>query len=147
MATQLASLALEGKDPRVHEEEDQPYHTGRSQLSFNSPYSFISLCLIASDNVPFEAFLHFATLQRQKEDARFAAESGDPNVKPSFFDRLFKKNHNTRTIAATEIHADADEKGSQRRASVTISDEERIQANRALRTATWINIFYLITTE
>ncbi|GJJ09210.1 hypothetical protein Clacol_003432 [Clathrus columnatus] len=104
-----ASLALEGKDPRVHEEEVQPYH---------------------ADKVPFEAFLHFAALQRQKEDHGFESQGS------SFMSRLFKK---TGAVPAI-VDVNVDEKVSPRRSpSIAVSDEERIQANRALRTATWIS--------
>lgn len=126
MASQPASLALEGKDPRVHEEVDQPYHT---------------------EKVPFEAFLHYAAIQRQKEENTFAAESTKPIAQSSFMSRLIKKSPVTTSV----VKMDADEKGSQtgsqRPPSVTISAEERQAASRALRTATWISIFYLITTD
>jgi hypothetical protein len=96
--------------------------------------------------VPFEAYLHYAAIQRKREDANQRALSSHlGDTKPSFLGGILDlKTKSAHPIETSVVVAPDDEK-SERGSPVT--DDERGQARRAIRTATWISIFYLITTE
>ncbi|KAF8519394.1 amino acid transporter-like protein [Hysterangium stoloniferum] len=78
--------------------------------------------------VPFEALLYYARLQRKREEVAFTTI----------------KNNMPEAVTAVASPKE-DEKG--RTGSPSISADERVQANRAIRTATWLSVFYLITTD
>ncbi|KIJ34891.1 hypothetical protein M422DRAFT_233084 [Sphaerobolus stellatus SS14] len=130
MATQLGGLALEGTDPRLQEPVAAHAHKGR---------------------IPFEELLYYAKLQRQKEvDADKAYAITNPE-KPSLIGGLFKrKDNNSSAPAITEKEDSVDEKREKmdtEKAPSMVSDEEKTAAYRAIRTASWLSIFYLITTD
>lgn len=110
---------------------------------------------ITLDKVPFEALLYFASRQREKEEERFVAGGGvtsSPGIADSvpglsaiiqLFSTKEKKNE-VRAAQATPEKGDTEKDAASHQSSTR---EELRHANRALRTATWLSIFYLITTE
>jgi len=85
-----------------------------------------------SSKVVFEDFLHYAALQRLEEEGPKPANSTS-----NWFYRLSEhkgKNINVDVSEAKSIPMSEDE-------------EERANASRALRLASWASIFYLITTD
>jgi hypothetical protein len=106
--------------------------------------------------VPFEVLLYYAKLQRKREDETFSKVLASEGPKRTIFGNIFKSKKNgpeesaiaakpPATVETSSERPDYDEKD--RNESPTVSAEERVQANRAIRTATWISVFYLITTE
>lgn len=93
----------------------------------------------------FEALLHYAALQRLREDDMFNVPEAQRNT---FMTRIFAPKPPT---SGSEIHSDIDiEKPSSRHIphlSSTVSEEEKRMAQRAFRTAAWVSVFYLITTD
>lgn len=100
-------------------------------------------CLIGAPS--FEALLHYAALQRLREDDMFNVPQAQRNT---FMTRIFAPKPPT---SASEVQSDSDiEKSSPRhisRLSSIVSEEEKRMAQRAFRTAAWVSVFYLITTE
>jgi hypothetical protein len=87
---------------------------------------------VRSSEVAFEDFLHYAALQRLEEEGPKPAGST-----LNWFYRLSEhkgKNVNVDVSEAKSI-------------PMTEDDEERANASRALRLASWASIFYLITTD
>ncbi|KAF8591675.1 amino acid transporter-like protein [Ramaria rubella] len=130
MATQPAALALEGKDPRIDDQVVIPLHTGK---------------------VPFEALLYFAAIQRKKEDELNGFSSAVVESNTSTFGQRLKARFRTEhPVEAAVVEAPSDDEKADEKArppSYDVTQDERKQAQRALRTATWLSIFYLITTD
>lgn len=76
-------------------------------------------------SVSFEEYCHYAKLTRADQDAGYtntlSPESGSPQ------------------------RAEKSEKSTTNRTAIT--DEEWVEASRAMRSATWLAVFYLITTD
>ncbi|KAF8591690.1 hypothetical protein K439DRAFT_1401786 [Ramaria rubella] len=121
----MADFALEAKDPGIHVNEDfvgPPLHTGK---------------------IPFEAFLYFATIQRQREEELHAASSSA--VKSSRFgERLRSKFTSDHPVDTAVADASDHEKAGP---LSPVTQDERRQAQLAVKTATWLSVFYLITTD
>lgn len=77
-------------------------------------------------NVTFEEYHHYAKLTRAEQDAGLSA---DPAVSPS---------RNTSEKSSHDLSPDN---------HARVNDEEWITASRAIRTASWLAVFYLITTD
>jgi hypothetical protein len=86
--------------------------------------------------VTFEEYYHYAKLTRADQEIRYSA---NPTVVDS--DNVVNGNEKEPSEKKTHIH-DADH--SER---LNISGEEWAMASRAVRTATWLSVFYLITTD
>ncbi|KAJ6610198.1 oligopeptide transporter protein [Mycena sp. CBHHK59/15] len=99
-----------------------------------------------SSKVPFEAYLHFAALQRSDE---VNSDESTARVNPHggrFNAFLYKlsdhKGHN--------VNIDVDshrESHRESHRSTTVTEKEKETASRALRLASWSSVFYLITTD
>lgn len=94
----------------------------------------------------FEASLHYAAVQRLREDDMFNVPE---SRRTTFMARLFFPE-----LPASVNSAYFATKGSDMEKppvpvsrSTTVSEEEKRMAQRALRTATWVTVFYLITTD
>ena len=95
--------------------------------------------------IPFEELLYYAAIQRKKDDQFNASSSSGPiDFKSSRIGGMLGLNGEKKDIADTSVVEVDDEKA---RTPSPVTLDERAQARRAIRTATWINIFYLITTE
>jgi len=139
MATvQPASLALEGTDPRLQE----PAHESHGHVH--------------EGRVPLEELLYYAKIQRVREDEAerefMLASGGKPS---SIMGGLFNRKQREREAPPAikeKPDVSLDEKKDPERSKTpstrsVVSDDERAQAYRALRTASWLGIFYLITTD
>jgi len=86
-------------------------------------------------DVPFEDFLHYALIQRTKEEHEAGAITGNSLSNP------FGKYANTRLPLAAVTNLEEPE------AVMTADELERSNARRALRQAGWAAVFFLITTD
>lgn len=107
---------------------DEKHDEGRSV----SPGSAIS----GSSDVVFEDYLHYAAIQRLEED-RVAKVEASTDANHWFFGLSSHKGPN--------VNVDAQNAPAGTR--MTITEEERANASRALRLASWSMVFYLITTD
>ena len=143
------------------------YGGGDKELSAGEPQVPVSTGHKHHDtNVTFEEYHYWAKISRA--DERYE----DPNHDYKIRGKILKKSrHPPATVELAEANAsvgmndvaapvnrsDADEKVNkeleekelQRHASraFTVTDEEYVTASRAVRTATWSAVFYLITTD
>lgn len=92
-----------------------------------------------SSTIVFEDYLHHAAIQRRAEDGHVL--STDEDNKENWFYRL--STHKGPNVNVDVRHAH----NGQSNESVNPTDEERVNALRALRTASWASVFYLITTD
>ena len=146
MTTQPGNLILEGKDPLTHAVHivDEPVHTG----VYTGTECTLKIALNSSlGRVPFEELLYYAVLQRKKEDELERAYLAASSSKTPILGGLFNRKESPRGDSPTEETSTEKTVEEKRPSSVTVSDEERVQASRAIRTASWLSIFYLITTE
>ncbi|KAF1988289.1 oligopeptide transporter protein [Aulographum hederae CBS 113979] len=138
MAFQAANTALDGGDPRLSMDGGLGV-TGYSPAQVRKTHD---------PNVSFEEYLYYAKLTRVEE-----AEL--PTV-PHPFRKIAgltkKKSHHD--LPEPDTHEGEKEKkqdispsSSDSGKPVVVSDEEWTRASRAMRTATWGAVFYLITTD
>ncbi|KAF2466790.1 amino acid transporter [Lindgomyces ingoldianus] len=126
MAQPPAGLALDGGDPRLS--------SGPTAKMIHDP------------NVTFEEYVYYAKIER-------AREKQHPDVLDlvtSLKSVLGKKKVVVDIDAPSSVQATQatkDEKGIPRDQPPAVAEEEWYQASRALRTATWGAVFYLITTD
>ncbi|KAF8488736.1 transmembrane amino acid transporter protein-domain-containing protein [Gautieria morchelliformis] len=123
MAAQPASLPIDSKDPRVADD-----------VVYQAP---------SSRKIPFEELLHYAAIQRKRDDETL--KSGSDFNSSRFGGLLAFKGEKKEPVETTADVSD-DEKA-RTPSPVTVTEDDRTQARRAIRTATWLNIFYLITTD
>lgn len=151
MAT-LANLALEGGDPR------DPHHpiAGDAQAT-----ELAMLQAIHDPNIKFEEYLHYATITRAEEKAaneRFVKAQGPKTWKTVLKNRFSSgrgEAYSPELAPQQTIAGDGktDEKiANPQGQSATpyqpvVTDVERKRASRAVRTAGWSGMFYLITTD
>lgn len=86
-----------------------------------------------------EASLYYAALQRLREDDMFDVPQAQ---RTTFMTKMFFPKIPSSASSAPDV-----EKTPAPTTRVTVSEEEKRMAQRALRTATWVSVFYLITTE
>ncbi|KAE9365930.1 amino acid transporter-like protein [Stipitochalara longipes BDJ] len=145
-----AGLALEGNDPR------DPSH---AVLGDNEPVETQLLHSIHDPSVTFEEYFYYATITRAEEkiaNERHVAAAGPKSFK-SVIKNRFSKGHVETTAPdspTTENNSNGektehDEKGvvPDRRNLGGVTDSEWKNASRAIRTAGWSSVFYLITTD
>lgn len=102
--------------------------------------------------VPFEILLHYAALERKQEDILFEDYKKSPQAnKAPYLSRVFSRKAVSAPRQTTPSDDDKQKEFSsdeeKKAPSPSVTDDEGAQAYRALRTATWLSIFYLITTE
>ena len=138
---QMANLALGGGDPRMSVDEGKgPY--GMSSIAYTLP----QLRKIHDPAVTFEEYHYYAEKTRAEEDSA-ANQAGHTRgilsvILPSKTDKGVERVGEKRgSVIAQTVNLSNPDKRAE------ISDEEWTNANRALRTATWGAIFYLITTD
>ncbi len=136
---QMANLALDGGDPRLSVDEGKgPY--GMSGMAYTRP----EMRKLHDSSITFEEYHYYAEKTRAEEDA---AATGPTQgmlsmILPSKTDKGVNRVGEKR---ASVIAEKSNPSSPDNRAE--ISDEEWTNANRALRTASWGAIFYLITTD
>ena len=155
MAGNMGNLALEGGDPRGNSISGT-----HPDPIMGTPGTATTSALthkLHDPNVSFEEYLHYAKISR--ENARYE----DQDYSLNLFKRSRPVNHSidthgnatmadaTQTTGATEKETAAGlgEKGSTSpsREYAVITEEEYVTASRAARNATWVAVFYLITTD
>ena len=142
----LANLALDGGDPRLGEKNPGQFaldHGHEDALAHG--FSIEAVHVHNDPSVLFEEYFHYATITRAEERAYEGnmIKRKDPWSLGGIIKNRFSKGHvhevnavvDDTTIATT--HNDV----------TTVTDLEWRQASRALRTASWGSIFFLITTD
>ncbi|CZS88641.1 related to neutral amino acid permease [Rhynchosporium graminicola] len=146
MATALGLMAGHGGDPRLHSD---PSDTSYIKPQHRSPHDH---------TVSFEEYIYHAKLARAEEDT---LAKNDVKEKTTFKSLILpSKNTKGDVVHSTQVHLNNDEKSSPSNGGVdkrirdvepvdrhTISDDEWKNASRAVRTASWSAVFYLITTD
>jgi hypothetical protein len=144
-------LALEGNDPR------DPAHAA---IGDNEPVETQLLYNIHDRSVTFEEYIYYATITRAEEkiaNERFVAAAGPKSFK-SVIKNRFSKGHQEPAASDSPItdnssngeKTEYDENGvipAPRRNLGRVTDAEWKNASRAIRTAGWSSVFYLITTD
>jgi len=150
MATAGGAFSSEGGDPRLDSDRVEELAATRpQQRKAHDP------------SVSFEEYLHYAKIARAEEDASSKNDLGDT----TFFSLIVPpKNLPGQAPVYTNspggshgekaIEAGSNPKNSSENlhnlsyaARSGVSDDEWTNASRAMRTATWAAIFYLITTD
>ncbi|KAF2011702.1 hypothetical protein BU24DRAFT_398423 [Aaosphaeria arxii CBS 175.79] len=128
MAQPAAAFALDGGDPRL---------SGTTRLTERKLHDPL---------ITFEEYVYFAKLEREYEKS--LPSSGQYTSLKSVLTRTTA----TRTVDISSLAADggatkATEAGDASASSALVTDDEWHNASRAMRTATWGAVFYLITTD
>jgi hypothetical protein len=148
-----AALALEGNDPR------DPAHP---VVGDNEPVETQLLHNSHDPTVTFEEYIYYATITRAEEkiaNERYVAAAGPKSFKSIIKNRFSKgyqepampdspMTHNSSNGEKTELGEKGDtDVVPTRRNRGGVSDSEWRNASRAVRTAGWSSVFYLITTD
>ncbi|KAI9648666.1 hypothetical protein NHQ30_003304 [Ciborinia camelliae] len=155
MSTPMASLALEGGDPR------DPHHP---IVGDAKPVELAMLASIHDPSITFEEYMYWAEITRADEkiaNEKFLAAQGPTNWKSIITNRFSRgkvdpESYDTPPATTLAVNEDGlDEKSMVPSGSdnspvprvSAVSDAEWKNASRAIRTAGWSGIFYLITTD
>ncbi|KAF7938546.1 uncharacterized protein EAE98_000884 [Botrytis deweyae] len=149
MTTPMANLALEGGDPR------DPHHP----VTGDAKATELALPSIHDPSITFEEYVYWAEITRAEEkiaNEKFVAAQGPRSLKSTITNRFSKgkgakdsfDTPPTTTLASNEKDG-LDEKSVVPGRSVqsAVSETEWKTASRAVRTAGWSGVFYLITTD
>lgn len=135
------NFASDGGDPRLSVDYTNTYTKPQSRK-------------LHDPSVSFEEYHYYAGLTRAAEQADvgpIATGSGRTGIWTTIFPSKSGKGNmiqNGEPIAGNGL--DEEKKNlnlSSRQNRMSISDDEWINASRAMRTATWASVFYLITTD
>jgi hypothetical protein len=153
---QMANLALEGGDPR------DPTHPIETITHGNKPVETELIRAIHDSSVTFEEYMYYGAITRAEEKAaneRYVAAAGPKTFKSVVMNR-FSKGQTTEAHSLDSPGSPADnsspgEKNGYDEKAVApadrnwgnVSDGEWKNASRAVRTAGWTSVFYLITTD
>ncbi|KAH7886718.1 transmembrane amino acid transporter protein-domain-containing protein [Phlebopus sp. FC_14] len=122
-----------GHDPRAHPFEKDDIYAPEHPV------------LAGGTSPNFETYLHFAALQRAREEALAGAEVESGRLSKLFFG---SEGPQAERASVTSATASDEKKGHKSdEGALTVSDEEYRAAASALRTASWGSVFYLITTD
>ncbi|KAI1661849.1 transmembrane amino acid transporter protein-domain-containing protein [Daldinia decipiens] len=149
-----ANLALDGGDPRKPSLQAGDVTSGTASMEYTN-----------NQEVSFEEYMYHAAITRAQEkeaNARYIAARGPQTFKGMIKGR-FSKGHMEQDAYAEvvgSISRETDEKGhgndalqvtgngsTESTENYGITEAQRQTANRALRTASWGTVFYLITTD
>ncbi len=145
----MANLALDGGDPR---EEKNPAQFNLDHGHVAPPtydaaggeFSIEAAQVHNDPNVLFEEYMHYADLTRAEERAYEGNMTKAPFSLGGVIKSRFSKGHVHEVNAGT----DGDATGvTEHNNASSVTDREWKQASRALRTASWSSIFFLITTD
>lgn len=146
----MANLALEGGDPR------DPHHPIAGDAK---AVELAMLSAIHDPSITFEEYIYWAEITRAEEKAaneKFIAAQGPRSWKTTITNRFSKgkvpESYDTppATLAANEDGLDEKSVvpgGSDAPRQSAVTDAEWKTASRAVRTAGWSGVFYLITTD
>ena len=147
MAQNLANLALDGGDPRVSSEKNPGQFAlehGHQEIT-KGGFTIEKAHVHNDPTVLFEEYLHYAEITRAEERAYEGnlINRKDPWSLGGIIKNRFSKGH------VHEVNAVVDEGKitTTHKNTATVTDLEWRQASRALRTASWGSIFFLITTD
>ena len=136
------TLALDGGDPRLS------VGGGVGQHSYTRP----QMRKLHDHTVSFEEYNYYAGLTREREETAYKASAA--TEKTGILATIFPSKSYKHQPTSTQTAVDENGSGSENEKSLTrldqhlaISDEDLVNASRALRTATWSAVFYLITTD
>lgn len=141
MASNMANSALDGGDPRLS-------GNGVGIASYMRP----QMRQLHDPSVSFEEYQYYARLTRERENAAGLDTRGESGIMST----IMPSSNNTPLPSVADDNASPREKtmgGKQDMTNMShidrhgVSDEEWITASRAMRTATWGAVFYLITTD
>ncbi|KAB5585646.1 transmembrane amino acid transporter family protein [Coniochaeta sp. 2T2.1] len=133
-----------GLEPRHFPQDDSASHTGAVTAVSISPSSALHASAHYDPSVSFEEYLYYAQITRAEEaeeNVRHRALRGPTTLKSIIKDRFSKGHHVT---AATAI---VGEKTDSTNIVTGVTEAEWKQASRAVRTAGWGGVFYLIVTD
>jgi hypothetical protein len=144
-----AALALEGNDPR------DPAHPA---FGNNEPVETQLLHASHNSNVSFEEYIYYATITRAEEkiaNERYVAAAGPKTFKSVIKNRFSKGQQEPAAIDSPTDASSMGEKNGVDEKSVVpaprnlggVTDSEWKNASRAVRTAGWSSVFFLITTD
>ena len=149
MATNLANLALDGGDPREGEKNPNQFvldHSHEDHEKGNKHGFTIEKAQVHNDpEVLFEEYLHYAQITRaeEREYEGNAIHRKDPWSLGGIIKNRFSKGH---VHDVNAVVTDSSIVTTHNNYS-TVTDLEWRQASRAVRTASWGAIFFLITTD
>lgn len=150
MAYNAANLALDGGDPRVEKNPaqfalDNGHDTKGGELAGGHGFTIEAAHVHNDPDVLFEEYLHYSKLTRAEERAYEGNHINrkDPWSLGGIIKNRFSKGH------VHEVNAVVDGEAiiTTHNNATTVTDLEWRQASRALRTASWGSIFFLITTD
>ena len=150
MSTNLANLALDGGDPRMEKNPNQfaldHGHTEAGHMEAIGKGFTVEAAQVHNDpEVLFEEYLHYAAITRAEERVYEGNQINrkEPWSLGGIIKNRFSKGHVHEVNATvsdgqiTTTHNNV----------TTVTDLEWRQASRALRTASWGSVFFLITTD
>jgi hypothetical protein len=151
MTAIAGALSSEGGDPRIDSDRIEEMVAVRpQQRKLHDP------------NVSFEEYIHFAAITRAEENATSKHDIGDttffslivppknlPGQTPVYDNASPKSQNGEKAVEmGSDRRSSSDNLHNQSYAARSgVSDDEWTNASRAMRTATWAAIFYLITTD
>ena len=147
MAENIANPALDGVESRVSSEKNEKNATQHvlDQDDEDAGFTIERAHVYNDTSVLFEEYLHYAKITRAEERAyeRNLVKRKDPLSLGGIIKNRFSKGH------VHEVNAVVDEGTivTTHNNASTVTDAEWKQASRALRTAGWGSIFFLITTD
>jgi hypothetical protein len=148
MATAVGQLSADGGDPRLSSERvEQSYIRPQHRKPHDS-------------TVTFEEYHYYANITRAEEDSLSKKDLGDT----TFFSLILPSKSTKGDVVHSSPPASNGEKAENGEEKIPahdganihnldvadrfhVTDDEWTNASRALRTATWAAVFYLITTE
>ena len=144
-----SGLALEGGDPR------DPHHV---MVGGSVPTETELIHASHNPNVSFEEYIYYAAITRAEEKAaneRHVAAMGPKTFKSVIMNRFSKGHVEPAAIdSPAELSSSGEKDGLDEKAVSPanrnlggVSDTEWKNASRAVRTAGWSGVFYLITTD
>lgn len=146
MAQNMANLALDGGDPRMGEKNPAQYALDHGHAESMKGGFTIEKAQVHNDpTVLFEEYLHYAEITRAEERVY---EGNSINRKAPWslggiIKNRFSKGH---VHEVNAVLGDGEITTTHNNVS-TVTDLEWRKASRALRTASWGSIFFLITTD
>jgi len=132
----MANLALDGGDPRLDSTEEK--FAGQGVVSYTHP----QMRALHDPTVSFEEYQYYANQARALEAADVVPKSQSRGFLSTLIpNKGVATNEERRASLVPDVNI------SDRTARATVTDDEWINASRAVRTATAGAIFYLITTD
>jgi hypothetical protein len=150
MAFNAANLALDGGDPRMEKNPaqfalDNGHGTNGDELAGGLGFTVEAAHVRNDPEVLFEEYMHYSKLTRAEEHAY---EGNQINRKdPWSFGGIIKNRFSKGHVHEVNAVVDGGAITTTHNNATTVTDLEWRQASRALRTASWGSVFFLITTD